>query len=252
MPSFDFSSLPFAIRDDIPAAYRAYWARLAAPGGWWTGTQRVAIAAETRGALGCTYCDKRKRALSAYAEGGGEHQATAQGAQSLPANAIDAVHRIVTDQSRITQRWIDGNAEQGLTKNAYVELVGIVVAVFSIDEFHRALGAAVEPLPSAETGEPTQYQPANLNEDTGFVPMVAADGATGNEADLWPANRTANVVRALSLVPDALRDWRSIADVQYLSFANMANFGQQDNRSIDRMQMELIAGRVSAINECFY
>jgi AhpD family alkylhydroperoxidase len=32
----------------------------------------------------------------------------------------------------------------------------------------------------------------------------------------------------------------------------MTNFVKDDNRSINRMQMELIAGRVSAINECFY
>ncbi len=27
---------------------------------------------------------------------------------------------------------------------------------------------------------------------------------------------------------------------------------KQDDRVINRMQMELVAGRVSAINECFY
>ncbi|MFT7128584.1 MAG: hypothetical protein ACI89U_000691 [Gammaproteobacteria bacterium] len=32
----------------------------------------------------------------------------------------------------------------------------------------------------------------------------------------------------------------------------MGNFVKQDDRSLNRMQMELIAGRVSAINECFY
>jgi hypothetical protein len=53
-------------------------------------------------------------------------------------------------------------------------------------------------------------------------------------------------------VPDALRDWREIAAAQYLSFQRMTNFVKDDNRSINRMQMELIAGRVSAINECFY
>ena len=32
----------------------------------------------------------------------------------------------------------------------------------------------------------------------------------------------------------------------------MRNFGQDETRAIDRMQIELIAGRVSAVNECFY
>ena len=63
---------------------------------------------------------------------------------------------------------------------------------------------------------------------------------------------TANVVRALTLVPDALRDWRNLGNAQYLSFAGMQNFVQDPDRSINRMQTELIAGRVSAVNECFY
>ena len=91
-----------------------------------------------------------------------------------------------------------------------------------------------------------------LSEDIGHVPTVPPDGAIGKEADLWPPMRTANVVRALSLVPNALRDWRAIASAQYLSFAGMQNFVQDEARSLTRMQMELIAGRVSAVNECFY
>ena len=40
--------------------------------------------------------------------------------------------------------------------------------------------------------------------------------------------------------------------MQYLSMKGMMNFSGDLGRSINRMQMELIAGRVSAINECFY
>jgi len=53
-------------------------------------------------------------------------------------------------------------------------------------------------------------------------------------------------------VPDAVRGWQLIAGAQYLSLQGMQNFVQDDNRSINRMQMELIAGRVSSVNECFY
>ena len=126
------------------------------------------------------------------------------------------------------------------------------MAVFSIDEFHRALGLDLEPLPEPMPGEVSRYRPAHISEDMGFVPTVPPDGAVGNESDLWEGSRGANVIRALTLVPDALRDWREIAAAQYLSFQRMTNFVKDDNRSINRMQMELIAGRVSAINECFY
>lgn len=247
MTCFDYKDAPFPIRDDIAAAHRAYWRRLAEPGSWWTGAERVAIAAESRNAPNCRLCAARKKALSPYGMSGEhDHDGT------LPATVVDAIHRIVTDAGRITGRYVDDNAAAGLGKPAYVELLGIVVAVFSIDEFHRALGLDLERLPTPEPGGASGYVPAMLSEDIGFVPTVPPDGSVGAESDLWPAGRTANVVRALSLVPDALRDWRALAAAQYLSFAGMQNFVKDDARSLNRMQMELVAGRVSAVNECFY
>jgi hypothetical protein len=81
--------------------------------------------------------------------------------------------------------------------------------------------------------------------------MLPNDGAIGKEADLW-GDRGANVLRAFSAVPNAVRDWMMISSAQYLSFEGMANFDSPENRSINRMQIELVAGRVSAVNECFY
>jgi len=247
MNYFDYSEVTWPIRADIADAHTIFWQALARPGSWWTGTQRIAIAAESRQAVDCDFCQARKQALSPYAFAG-EHQSVS----SLSSTTIDAVHRIITDQGRITQKYVDDNEADGLTKAAYVELVGIVVAVFSIDEFHRAMGIPIETLPTPEAGEISRYTPAHLSEDMGFVPTVSLTGSVGQEADLWPTGVTANVVRALTLVPDALRDWRALAAAQYLSFAGMQNFVQDDARSINRMQMELVAGRVSAINECFY
>ncbi len=249
MPAFDYSASPYPIRADIPSAYEAYWDQLAKPGSWWTGAQRVAIAQASRDALECDFCVERKAALSPYALQG-EHVSSGS-ATSLPTAAIDAVHRIITDQSRITRKYVEDNAHNGLSKEAYVELVGVVVTTFSIDEFNRALGIDVAQLPTPQAGEPDQYRPAVVSEDIGFVPTVPADGAVGNEADLFPG-RAPNVLRALTLVPQSFRDWRSVADAQYMPFASMANFVQIESRSINRMQTELIAGRVSAINECFY
>ena len=247
MTYFDYTDAPFPIREDIAAAHRAYWRTLARPGAWWTGPERVAIASESRNALNCAFCAMRKNALSPYGmPGEHDHDGT------LPDLLVDAIHRIVTDAGRITQCYVDDNAAAGLDKPAYVELLGIVVAVFSIDELHRALGMDLERLPVPEAGEASRYVPAVLSEDIGFVPTVPPGGSVGAESDLWPKGRTANVVRALSLAPDAVRDWRSLAAAQYLSFAGMQNFVQDDARSINRMQMELVAGRVSAVNQCFY
>ncbi len=245
---FDFATSPYPIREDIARAYKTYWQALAAPGTHWTGAQRVAIAQASRNALDCDFCGQRKGSLSPY----GFEDQPHQDASDLPAPAVDAVHRIITDQSRITKRYVADNVAAGLSDVAYVELVGIVVTTFSIDEFHRALGIPLEPLPAPEVGEPSHYQPPFLTHDMGFVATLPGDKAIGAEADLWPGDMTANVVRALSAVPNALREWRAVADAQYLTFARMRNFEQAADRSIDRMQMELVAGRVSAVNECFY
>ena len=82
--------------------------------------------------------------------------------------------------------------------------------------------------------------------------MIPADGATGKEADLWRNGQTANVLRALSLVPDGLRSWQKVAAEQYLSPGRMMQFAAPTGRAINRMQIELVAGRVSSISECFY
>ena len=176
MTFFDYGRAPYPIREDIAPAYRAYWEQLARPGSWWTGAERVAIAQESRNAPACRLCAARKEALSPAAVTG-EHDC----GEGLPETAVDAVHRVVTDQARITRKYVEDNVAAGLGKEAYVELVGIVVAVFSIDEFHRALGLDLEKLPAPEPGEISRYRPAMLTEDMGFVPTVPPDGAVGEE-----------------------------------------------------------------------
>lgn len=247
MKYFEYADSPYPIREDIKDAHRLFWDKLASPGSWWSGAQRVAIAQEVRHATKCAFCADRKNALSPYTFEG-SHECSGD----LTDPTVDAVHRIVTDQSRITQAYVDQNAAQGLSKEAYVELAGVVVSLFSVDEFHRALGISLEPLPVPNSGEPSHYRPAQAVAGTGFVDMLPPDGATGNESDLWSEGRTANVLRALTLVPDALRDWKNLSAAQYLSMESMGNFVKQDDRAINRMQMELVAARVSSINECFY
>lgn len=247
MPAFSYAESPYKIRDDLGQAYREYWTRLAKPGSWWTGAERIAIAQESRNALNCEFCAQRKQALSPYTFPG-EHDH----AGALDVLAVDAVHRIITDQTRITNSYVQDNLANGLSQEKYVELAGIVVVTFSIDEFNRALGLPLEPLPEPVAGEPSHYRPAQAVEGTGFVPMISADGNVGPEADLWPEGANANVLRAFSSVPDAVRDWQLVGGSQYLSLAEMQVLWGDTGRSIDRMQMELVAARVSSHNECFY
>jgi hypothetical protein len=247
MPHFEYEDSPYPVRQGLKDAHRDYWQALATPGTWFTSAERVAIAAEVRNALNCPFCAQRKTALSPFAVEGQHHCDTI-----LEPRVIDAVHRVITDQSRITQAFIDENAALGFSAERYVELVGIAVTVLSIDEFNRALGLALEPLPAPLAGDPSHYRPGQAEHGTGFVAMIPPDGATGDESDLWKNGRTANVLRALTLVPNAVREWMAVGAEQYLSMHGMTQFGEIPNRSLNRMQIELVAGRVSSHNECFY
>ena len=73
MDHFAYPDAPHPISAEMKRAYHQYWEVLAAPGNWWTGPQRVAIASGVREATGCGFCAERKQALSPNAVLG-QHQ----------------------------------------------------------------------------------------------------------------------------------------------------------------------------------
>ena len=205
-----------AVRDDLVASHERYWRRLGCPGANWSGVERVAIARETRHAVDCGHCRRLREALSPYTLTGA-HDVAPRNTDLLPDPAVDAIHRIVNDASRLTRRWYERTLDDGLSDGRYVELVGTVVSVLSIDSFCRAIGVSLHPLPEPEPGDATGYRPASATHDGGaWVPMVPLDNAGTPEADLWPPNRTGNVIRALSLAPDEVRTLHDMGGAHYI------------------------------------
>ena len=84
-----------------------------------------------------------------------------------------------------------------------------------------------------------------------WVPTISGRAAKGPEADLYDGMPAGNVLAALSLVPDEVRQLFDLSAVHYLPHDEMMDFGSTQ-RALSRAQIELIAGRVSALNECFY
>jgi len=243
MITYEHVSAP--VRPAFAHSHQRFWNRLAAAGTWWTGAERVAIAAEARNARSCTLCAERKPALSPNSvEGEHDHLG------ALPEAAVDAIHRIVTDSGRLSRSWFEKLMSEGLGEAPYVEMLGVVVAVLSIDNFNRALGFALEPLPSPLAGSPSHYRPASAVAGDAYVPMIPPRGNKGDEADLW-GQMSANVIRAMSLVPDAVRSLKELSAVHYLPMMDVPNPSAR-MPGLARSQTELIAGRVSALNECFY
>jgi hypothetical protein len=135
-----------------------------------------------------------------------------------------------------------------------VEVIGLIVTVFSIDSFCRGIGVPPFRLPDPVPGEPTRYRPEAARMEKAWVPMLPNGRVRGPEADLWgdmPGGQTGNVIRALSLVPDEVRALRELSAAHYMRPQEMIDL-KRTPRSLDRGQIELIAGRVSALRGCFY
>ena len=203
MPFTEFS---IPVRPDLLAGLRSLWSNLAAPGTWWSGAERMAVAEAARG--GTT--------------------------DLIPSIAAGAARTIYADITATSRAWVEGVLARGLTMPLFVEVIGVVSRLAAVDEFTRALGRPLEPLPEPLPGAPTREDPPSARSGRSWVPMVGG----------------MSITRALSLVPDESEAQEEIHGLLYLSYEQMADQGFE--RELTRPQMELVAGRVSAINECFY
>lgn len=233
------------------------WSEIGRAGGWFSGASRIAIAEAARQAVDCVFCHKRKAALSPY-EVRGEHAAGAAAetsrenqAPELPAALLDAVHRIATDPGRLSQAWHDELIAAGVVSEELVEATSIVGLVRISDSLSRALGQPIRELPAAEAGEPKKQKASGTTLERGWVPMVDPEKAEGLVAMMYERVEAGsgfvfNVARALTSVPEALRDFFSAF------FPNYAVSGPVADGGLNRTQVELLASTTSAWNDCFY
>ena len=234
------------IRADILAAHARAWAWIAAPGNWMTGAERVAIAAETRHALECRLCAARKRALSPEAVAG-----VHDGPGTLDPALVEIVHRIATDPARLTRRWFEARRAEGVEETRYVETVGVTAVAISLDTFARSMGLPPRRLPEAQAGEPSGYRPASARMEEAWVPLIVPGEESGAEADIYAGGRGAYILMALTLVPEAKRAFFDLVETQYLPARWMRVF-DTEHRAIGHAQIEFLAARISALNQCVY
>ncbi len=242
--SYEASTIP--IRDDLVAAHQSAWRRLAHPGTWWTGAQRVAIAAETRQAILCNLCQQRRAALSPHAVSGAHDHLGV-----LPEQVVDVIHRIRTDASRLTATWYQRVTEGDLSDAEYVEIVGVVATLIAIDTFTHALGLTMHELPLPADGAPSRYRSTGAKIGMAWVPTVAPEDVTEADPALYAHLSGAHIHRALSLVPDEVLGFFDLDAAQYLPDAALRDYGRE-YRAITHAQIELLAARVSVLNACFY
>jgi alkylhydroperoxidase family enzyme len=188
------------------------WARLAAAGTWWTGAERLAIAADAR------------RAMAGEELSG-----------ILPPPVEEATRIIAIDAASIRNTDVARWELDGLDASAYIEIAGIVSRLAALDVTAFGLGHKFRPLPEAEPGEPSLHRPDGATITTGWAPTVGPAAAAS----------------ALSAVPAEAEAMADVRGVLYLTSVQMLQT-RVERDGLTRPQIELAASRTSALNDCFH
>lgn len=245
MDSINDSTSRYVVREDLVGAQQKVLSHIGSPGTWLTARERVAVAAEVREAKRCGLCRDRKRSISPY-QVDGEHATL----EELPGDWVEVIHRVATDSGRVTHSWLNKMLSRGIPDTHYVEIVAIIAQITAIDTFTHAVGFEPYPLPESEDGEPSRYRPAEARVTDAWVPTIVWEEAGPHEADFM-SGPGSNIRRALTLVPDEARSFFGLGHHQYWPRDAYHDLTGQF-RAISRQQIELLAGRISAINQCAY
>ncbi len=223
------------------------WDQLGRAGGWFTGPERIAIAAETRAARECGFCAERKAALSPYSVDGAHDPSDS----IFREHTLDTIHRIASDPGRLAERWYKNLRDAGMRPEELVEITSIVGVVTIADTLARALSLSDRPLPPAHEGDPHRQTVAGTKIERAWVPMVESGSAEGMLKLMYDNLQTNvgfvfNVARSLTAVPEAVRDFFSAF------LPNYSTHGPVRAGGLNRTQVELLASSTSAWNDCFY
>ncbi len=236
----------YPVRAAVEQIHQETLDSFARPGTWLTGAQRAWLVAQAR--------DARIQAGLQEAL----HDAPALPADAgLPAVAGRIARRIAVSVTDLDRSILEEALAGGLTDAEYVEIVGVVSRAVNVDVFARGIGVPMRALPAVTAGEPSRARPQAARSEGAWVDSVPG-GARGGEMakhiyDSSAPQAAPFILRALSLVPDEARGLICLGRAQYLNIEQrFMDMEFSHNPSLSRMQLELVAARVSAINQCFY
>ena len=149
----------------------------------------------------------------------------------LPPITVEAIHRIRNESGRITRRWFDHLIDMGLQPEGYVEVASVVASMVIVDTFAQGVGLPLPPLPDAVPGAPSFERSDDVVDAGAYLPL-AREGR-------------AHILRSLGLVPSA-------SELFFRTFNPSYYMHPNQEFALTRAQVELVASRVSAVNECFY
>lgn len=236
-----YTDAAYDVRQDLAEIHARQLDDLGSAGTWGTGAQRLAVASVARQA----------GIEAGLLEAPDDHQLAP--VDALPDAVRTFIRQLAIAPKDVDETFCDAARSDGLSDEEYVEIVGIVSRMVNIDIFARAVGAKLSPLPAARPGQPSRERPASAIYEHAIVPTVPNAPQGGDDAqELYGGKWQPYIMRALSLVPGELRDHLELEEVQYMPMSKVMVPDHQHHVGVTRAQAEVVAGRVSAINECFF
>ena len=209
------------VRGDLVEAHRASFRHVASPGACLTAAQRIRLAEIAR---------------DAYLEA----EPSPPWVRRYPEATENLAYRLARHAGTFRVDLYDRAIAEGMSALVWIEVVGVVIATIPVVAFARAVGSDCAPFPPPLCDPPTGRVAADLVDATlNWVPVAA------------PADRSAAVVQALSALPDEWENLWRLASEQYMSDRQMDD-PEWTRGTLSRPQMELVAGRISKLRECFY
>jgi hypothetical protein len=208
------------LRPDLAEAHERTWDAISSAGTWWSASERRALA---------------NAAISAMWSGDSEPSL----GEGAPEVALRAAARLGSGRPHVTREWYE-DVRDRIGALPYVELVGLVAVAAAASSLRHTLGFPDRELSTDDERGPSRIpSPELADAKWNWVPVAA------------PADKTAAVVQALTAVPGTFEELWSLADAQYIPDAEMVD-PKWTRGTLSRVDMELLATRVSFSRECHY
>lgn len=169
----------------------------------------------------------------------------------LPGSAFALIERLANTPRQLTRDDYQQARAAGMSDGEYLEIVSLVSRIVNIDVLARGIGSVPPTLHDPVDGEPTYDEPRTVAEGA-WLPTVPA-GRTADAAAAYGSEAPQPFIyRALSGVPAEARRCIAGGDVLYLPLDKFMDFNYSHHPGLNRVQVEIVAARVSALNDCFY
>ena len=230
----------YPVRPEISELHARQFEQFGAPGTWGSAKLRLAIVNEARRA--------------GYQAGVLEEPDDPGAVPDVKLSDVvcRVVERLAVSPKDMDQAFFDQAIEDGLTDVEYVEILGLIARITCFDVFARGIGVPLRSLPQPQPGAPSRERPSTAVLEMAWVPTIPNGPKGGDIGKELFGPWQPYIMRGLSLVPNEFRAHFDLEEVQYMPSAHFPEWDYQHHEGLSRPQVEIVAARVSAINECFY